>query len=307
MIFVFGSITVDFVFPVTHLPQPGHTLRSEWRDAVPGGHGANQAIAAARDGAAVVMAGAVGRDPLAETALQGLLHEGVDVQHVLRVSVNTGRAAITVDRKGLTTTVVDLGANLSARAAQAPDRLLGPGTTLIVQMEVDLDETAALVLRARGLGCRVIVNVAPAQPMATDALRAASLVIGNNPEIAWLGEHLGTGNNPASIHGALGVPTIRMMGAQGAEAMSDEGYMMIAAMPVLMRDTTGAADCFVGVLAAALDRGATLRHAMRRASVAAGLASTTVGAQASMPQAAAIDASLARSPQVTTMQPELSG
>lgn len=305
MLLVFGSINVDFVFPVSQLPRAGDTVFSTGRVASSGGHGANQAVAARRDGAAVTFAGAVGDDALAETALEGLREAGADLRCVARVAGATGRAALTIDPKGRSTGVVDPGATLLARADQVPDALLGRRTTLLVQLETDLNETAALVLRARARGCRVILNVAPARPINTDALRAADLLIGNSSEIAWIGEHVGTGNNPASLHAALGAGCVRMMGAQGSEAMTDAGYLRLQAMPVVMRDTTGAADCYVGVLAAALDRGAGLRTAMRRASVAAALASTSVGAQASMPGTAAIDAALDGAPQPTAEQPEI--
>ncbi len=308
MLLVFGSINVDFLFPVAHLPQPGNTLWSHGRAAaMAGGRGANQAVAASRDGAAVTLFGAVGDDMLADTALEGLRRDGVDLRHVMRVPGATGRSAITVDMKGRTTIVVDSGANVSARAAQVPDRMLGPRTTLLVQLETDLVETAALIGRAHGRGCRVIVNVSPGRPIDTSALRDADLLIGDSDEIAWMGEHIGTGNNPASLHAALGVPTVRMMGAQGAEAMGGDGYMKIPAMPVIMRDTTAAADCFTGVLAASLDHGANLYRAMRRASVAAALTTTQVGGQDSMPWSDAIDAALPDAPHVTTRQPEITG
>ena len=305
MLLVFGSINIDFVFPLPFLPNAGDTVWSGGGGRTePGGKGANQAIAAVRDGARVTLAGAVGEDVLADAAVAGLKQAGVKL-HVARVPGLTGRAAISIDPQGYTMIAVDAGANRLASADQVPDAMLGPRTTLLVQLETDPAQVSALVLRARGRGCRIIVNPSPSRPIGMEALRAADLLIGNNHEIAWLGNHVGTGNNPASLHAALGVATVRMMGEQGAEAMSDAGFLHMPALPVHVRDTTGAADCFTGVLAAALSGGADLPRALRRAAVAAALSTTHTGAQGSMPQARDIDAALQGAPQVTGRQPEL--
>ena len=131
------------------------------------------------------------------------------------------------------------------------------------------------------------------------------VVIGNSQEMAWLGEHLGTGNNPASLNAALGVTCVRMMGPQGAEAVSPDGWLHMPAFTVEMRDTTGAGDCFVGVLAAALARGDAMDVALRRAAVAAALSTTRLGAWGGMPRAAEIDDALRHAPWPTAKQAEV--
>lgn len=305
MLVVFGAINIDMVFPVSRLPQAGNTLWSDpgWNE--PGGKGANQAVAAARDGARVELLGAVGTDPLAEAALDGLAKAGVRLDGVARHPGRTGRAAICVTPDGRTAVVADVGANQFARAAQVGDALLGPHATLVLQMETEPAENAKLIARARRRGARTILHLSPARAIDTDALRAADILIGSSNEIAWLGEHLGTGNNPASIRAALGITTVRMMGVQGAEAAWEDGYLWMPADPVQMRDTTAAADCFVGVLAASLDRKAALPDALRRAGVAAALSAAKVGARRSVPEAAEINAAMPKAPRVTTMQPEI--
>jgi ribokinase len=306
MLVVFGSINVDFVFSLPHLPRKGETVWSDSGRAEPGGKGACQAVAAARDGASVVLAGAVGQDALADGALASLKRAGVNLRHVARVPASTGRAAVLVDPEGYTMVATDTGANRHASADQVPDALLGPDTTLLLQMETEPGEGAALIERARSPGAGIILNLSPSRVIDSEALRAVDLLIGNSSELAWAGEHLGTGNNPASLHALLGVAVVRMMGAQGAEAMSSDGFLHMPALPVAVRDTTGAADCFTGMLASALARRADLQRALRRAAVAAALSTMRVGAQGSMPEAADTEAALKSAPHPTREQAEVS-
>ena len=305
MLLVYGSINIDFVFPLRKLPSAGDTLWSETARTEPGGKGANAAVAAAHDGASVNFVGAVGQDVLADAALAGLVKAGVTLSHMARVPDDTGRAAICVDPAGRTTVVAQPGANRAARADQVPDDLLGPRTTVLVQLETEPAETARLIVRAKRLGSRVVLHFSPPRMIDTAALMLVDVLVGNSPELKWAGEHLGTGNNPASLHGALGVPVIRMMGAQGAESMSTAGFRHVPAYPIHMRDTTGAGDCFSGVLAAALSREATLEQAMRRASVAAALSATRIGSQRGMPLQHDIDVAMQSAPQVTDQEAEL--
>ncbi|MEO8715414.1 MAG: PfkB family carbohydrate kinase, partial [Acetobacteraceae bacterium] len=125
MLVVFGSINLDLIFPLPVLPAAGETVLAPDIRIQPGGKGANQALAAARDGARVVVAGAVGRDDLAETALALLREAGVDLSRVARTERATGCAAIFVDPTGRNAIGVGSGANLAARADQVEDALLG--------------------------------------------------------------------------------------------------------------------------------------------------------------------------------------
>src|SRR5437763_1873917 len=134
MIVVFGSINLDLIFPLPSLPRAGDTVLTPAVRIEPGGKGANQAVAAARDGAQVIMAGAVGRDALANGALAGLRGAEIDVSRVAQVEEVTGVAAICVDEGGNNAIAVGSGANLAARAAQVEDALLGPEVTLVLQM-----------------------------------------------------------------------------------------------------------------------------------------------------------------------------
>jgi ribokinase len=294
MIVCFGSINLDLIFSVPHLPTAGETVLGPAMRIEPGGKGANQAVAAARDGANVVFAGAVGRDALAAQAVALLREAGVDLSRVPALDTSTGAAAICVDPHGGNQIAVASGANLQARAAQVEDAALGPSTTLLVQAETDLVETAALILRARHRGSPVVLNLAPASALAAEALRAVTVLVVNETEAAWLGGQLGTGADPVSLRRVLGeVDVVVTMGGSGLEAATREGGLRLAVHPVVVVDTTAAGDCFCGVLAAALDRGASVHDAIRRANVAAALACSRPGSQASLPLRHETDAALA--------------
>ena len=305
MLLVFGAITMDTIYPVPRLPRAGDTLWSGASRLAPGGKGANQATAAARDGTRVTLAGAVGEDVLADGVLAALAREGMELQVSRLAGQETGRSAIGVDQEGHTIVMNDAGANLRLRADQVEDGALSAATTLLAQMEASPDEIAAIILRARRRGVRIVFNLSPARPIAAEALRAVHVLIGNAQEFAWAGEHLGTGNNPASLHAALGVTCVRMMGPQGADAFSSEGWRYMPALPIEMRDTTGAGDCFVGVFAGALSRGHGLEMALRRGAVAAALSAEKLGVHGGMPHAVNIDAALRRAPDVTELQAEV--
>jgi ribokinase len=283
-VLVFGSANADLVFRVPHLPAPGETvLGPGWR-AMPGGKGANQAVAAARDGARVAFAGAVGRDAMAGIALAGLREAGVDLSLLAETDAPTGCAAICVDPMGRNQIAVASGANLSVRAAQVPDSALR-GATLLLQMEVPRAETEGIIARARALGARVLLNLAPAAEVSRDALAALDLLIVNEGEAAWLGAAVGAAGEAASLSAALGCGVAVTLGERGAEAAGPFGAAAAPAFRVAAVDTTGAGDCWCGVLAAALDRGLPLAAAMRRAAAAAAISVTREGAAPSYPAA----------------------
>lgn len=291
MITVFGSINLDLIFAVPRLPGPGETVLGPAVRLEPGGKGANQAVAAALDGAAVAMAGAVGTDALAEPALAGLRAAGVDLSRVRRVDGGTGCAAIGTDPGGRNQIVVGSGANLRARADQVEDALLQAGHTVLLQMEADPGETVALIRRGRG--ARLILNLAPAAPLPLDVLRAVDVLVVNEHEAAWLAAHLGAADSAAAIHERLGCGVVRTAGPAGCDYVTVEECGHIPAWPIVAVDTTAAGDCFTGVMAAALARGQRLGAALVRAGGAAALCCMAAGSQGSLPGAAMTDAFLA--------------
>jgi len=285
MVVVFGSINLDLVAQVARIPAPGETLAGHSFATVPGGKGANQALAASRAGAAVSMFGAVGRDAFGASALVNLEASGVDLSGVIAVDTPTGIALIHVDARGENAITVIAGANGDAHAAQVPDKVLGPATTLLMQLEVPVAEAVLLARRARG--ARVILNAAPAMALPDDLLRLVDVLIVNESEAAVVGKALALATTPeefaeaASMHYECTV--VVTLGSRGAFAARGGERILIAAPATDAVDTTGAGDAFVGAFAAALDRGAPLRQALADGVAAGSLSCTRHGAQAAIP------------------------
>ena len=291
MILTFGSINADFIVPVPKLPRPGETVLGGSYELLPGGKGANQALAARRAGADVILAGAVGRDSFAGIALASLRNDGVDTRLVHDLELPTGCAMIMVSRAGENLIAVAPGANMGVRCDWVPEDLLDPKTILIAQLEVPPYETQALIRRVRRRGGRCVLNLAPALPIDSALLPEIDLLVANESEAAMMS------TDPIGTAGRLRQGLVVTRGAAGASAFfSDGSRLHFPALAIDPVDTTGAGDTFVGVLAAALDLGASLEAALRRASAAAGLACLARGAQTAMPGAAAIDAAMAHLP-----------
>src|SRR5438132_9769533 len=177
MVLVFGSINIDLIVPVPHLPGPGETVLGGDYALLPGGKGGNQALAARRAGAEVMLAGAVGAESFAGIALDLLRREGVDTRLVQVVAQPTGCAAIMVSAEGENLIAVASGANMSVRSDQVADELLGAGTILVAQMEVPLGETETLIRRVRARGGRSLLNLAPARVFDPALLGEIDLVV----------------------------------------------------------------------------------------------------------------------------------
>ena len=289
MIVVFGSLNADLIFEVDTTPSPGETVLATGFRMEAGGKGANQAVAAARDGAKVVMVGAVGRDPLREIAMALLSASGVDTQRVQTVELATGCASIMVDQQARNQIAVALGANVSASAQQVDDALLAQAGYLLLQMESNPADVSALLRRASAAGVRTILNLAPAIPLEPEVLRLCHLLVVNECEADALSGWLGCAGDAKALQSVLGVDVIRTLGAAGSEAATANGAFFVEGSRVEAVDTTAAGDCYVGVLTAALDRNEPLADAMRRAGAAAAIACTRKGSQASLPWKAEVD------------------
>src|SRR5438105_8953660 len=235
MILVFGSINADLIVPVSWLPQPGETVLGGEYALLPGGKGANQALAARRAGAAVVLTGAVGADHFADVALDLLRREGVDTRMVRVVEQPTGCAAIMVSKEGENLIAVASGANMSVRSDQIADDLLGPDVTLIAQMEVPPSETEILIRRVRADHGRVLLNLAPAMPIDPAWFGEIDLVIANEGEVATLGQ------DPALLAVRLRQGLVMTCGAVGSVAFLQDGSMIeTPALPIVPLARTGA-------------------------------------------------------------------
>ncbi|TIU42728.1 ribokinase [Mesorhizobium sp.] len=295
MIITFGSINVDLIFSMSKIPQVGQTLLAKSFRTEPGGKGANQAVAAARDGAEVVMVGAVGSDSMAAIALQ-YLQDTVDVSRLARVSLPTGCASIFIDGEGHNMIAVASGANLVASSDAVDDLLLKEGAIVLMQMENEVSQIENLIRRSKGVGARAILNLAPALPLDPEILSLCELIVVNEDEASALAGWLGCGASAQQLSNKLKTGVVRTLGSKGAEAFVHGHEVNVAALPVNAVDTTAAGDCFVGVLASALDRGLPFEAAMQRASTAAAIACSKPGSQSSIPLAVETDKFVARPP-----------
>lgn len=266
---VVGSANIDLVARCERLPRPGETLTDAVFERVPGGKGANQAVAAARLGAQVRFVGRVGRDDL---VLRSLQSEGVDVSGVTRDDGESGVALILVDESGETVIVVAPGAN---RRLAPADVEVGEADAVLCQLEIPHDAVAAASRGARFF----CLNAAPARgPLRLEP----DLLVVNRYEYEQVG----------SYDGLLALT----LGADGA-ALLESGEALARARPPAVRavDGTAAGDAFCAALVVALVQGRDRGEALRWACAAGALAASRPGAQPSLPTAAEVDTLLARS------------
>jgi ribokinase len=285
MVIVFGSINVDLVARVPRLPRPGETLAGSRFAMTAGGKGANQALAAARAGAAVRLFGCVGRDAMAPIALRNVREAGVDLAGVCEVGTPTGVALIHVDDAGENCITVVAGANAEVRAAQVPDAVLHSATTLVMQLEVSIDQVSALAERARGRGARVVLNAAPAHALPANLLDAIDVLVVNEMEAGVLA---GAGGDEDTRSRCRRLTTheravIVTCGARGAVYAWRGELAEQPAQRIDAVDTVGAGDACTAAIVAALDRGEDLPQAVRDGVAAGTLACLREGAQDAAP------------------------
>jgi ribokinase len=295
-IIVFGSINVDLTFRLPHLPVVGETVLTPTFTQAVGGKGANQAIAAARDGARVGFIGCVGADSYGETAREALGCLGIDVSGLKTMPVSTGLAAVWIDSEGRNQIAVASGANEALKADALIAQTITPDTFVVLQMETPAREVEAAIGYAQGKA-RIILNLAPARALSRTTLAQADVVVVNEHEATVLSKvlhlpHAQPVDQVAALAHDLRNTVIITLGAEGAIGARGDKVWRVEALPVRAIDTTGAGDCFVGALASALSRSDDMHAAMRRAAVAGSLACTIVGAMPSFPTREQIDAAL---------------
>jgi len=291
-IVVVGSINMDLVTQAPRFVGPGETILGERFLTVPGGKGANQAVAAARLGAEVALVGALGRDALGDQLHAGLAAEHVDLTHVARLDDSaSGTASITV-AGGENQIIVVPAANTRVTPAhvEAARSLLERADAVLVQMEIPLETVEATVRLGHRLGVPVILNPAPAQKLPTDWLKLARYVTPNQHELAIL-----LGADPTEDFKALmqraPCPVVLTRGGEGAWYREQGEPLHQPGFKVDVVDSTGAGDTFNATLAVFLKEG--LAAAVRKACAAAALSVTKLGAQGGMPTGRELDRFLA--------------
>ena len=304
---VLGSLNMDISVTVPRLPEPGATVLGSPARFTPGGKGANQAVAAARLGATVRMAGCVGDDDFGRQLLAALREEAIDAGDVRTVPrVPTGLAMISVDLAGENLITVAPGANHEVGAGEVAAAASSPGDVLVICAEIPVPAIRAALARAStvsGSGARCVLNLAPApEPQPEAAAIVAEgvdwLVVNETEAAAVLGrkvEGLAAASQAAAALVAAGarhaVVTAGAHGAALAPGTGPEGApVTIEAFGVEAVDTVGAGDTFVGALAVALAAGVPPTEAVRAAAAAGATAATRHGAQAAMPRPADIRA-----------------
>jgi ribokinase len=286
-VIVVGSVNMDLVVDVDHLPAPGETVTGGRFERHHGGKGANQAVAAVRLGGSVAFIGAIGADGFGVEVRDALVAEGVDLGGVVVLEeAATGVAMILVDRAGENSIAVASGANHALTPVQVRVALerLAPGAddVLLVGHEIPTDAAREALRVGRAASATTVLNPAPAVGLDGATVALADILTPNEGELAVL-------ERAAPIAG----PTLLVsMGAAGARLITEEGVTAIPALPVRAVDTVGAGDTLNGALAAGLAAGLPLVDAARRAVAAASLAVTRAGARAGMPSVVELEAAL---------------
>ncbi|MEP7187116.1 MAG: ribokinase [Rhodanobacter sp.] len=285
-VLVAGSANLDFVVRAVHVPAPGETVLGRELVTLPGGKGANQAVACARAGGAPTrMLLALGDDAFAKTIESSLRDAGVALELLRTADAPTGVAFVCLSDQAENAITVAPGAN----ALLGPQHLPSLEDTgwLLLQLETPIASVEAWALVARTAGVCVALNAAPAQPLSRQLLDCVDLLIVNEGELAVLS---GIADDIAAGMAAINTPALVVtLGARGVCARVDGVHLLQPAFAIKAVDTTGAGDTFCGTLVAALNQGLPFGPALRRAAAASALTCTRVGAQAGVPTHDAVD------------------
>jgi len=295
-IVVVGSLNMDLVIQAPRHPLPGETITGGPFRTIPGGKGANQAVAAARMGGHVTMIGRVGADAFGDQLIANLAAAGVDIGRMGRSDAATGVALITVSATGENSIVLAPGANgtMSAETVRANGDAIAEADALLLQLEVPLPAVQAAAEIAHQHNVPVILNPAPARPLPADLLRHVTYLIPNESETATL-TGLPVRTTDEAVRAAaqlqrLGVNQVVLtLGERGALVLLRDGPVAVPAFPVQVVDTTAAGDAFLGAFAVALTEGQPLVEAARWGCAAGALACTVLGAQPSLPTRATVE------------------
>ena len=271
-ILVVGSLNADLVVRAPRFPQPGETISGEDLQVIPGGKGANQAVAAARLGANVSMLGRVGKDNFGDFLLDNLKQNNVDTASIPRDDSATGTATIIVDANGQNSIVLSPGANGKVTSADVDHASFPKGGLLLLQLEIPTPTVLRAAQRARENGTRVILNPAPAQQLPDELIALADFLIPNESELSLLAHmpvtDFASAEKAANLLLERGAKTVIVtLGSKGALFVDKETRKHIDSFPVKVVDTTAAGDAFIGGFATSLLEDQSLEESVRFGSV----------------------------------------
>jgi ribokinase len=287
-ILVIGSLNADLVARAPRFPRPGETISGSDLHIIPGGKGANQAVAAARQGASAAMLGRVGRDGFGTFLIDSLKSNSVDTTHILADDSATGTAIIVVDSNGQNSIVLSAGANGKVSPADVDSASFLNPRLILLQLEIPIPTVLHAAKWGRQKGMTVILNPAPARELPDELIANIDYIIPNETELSLL-----TGMEVKDIFSAEQAAQILLnrgakhvivtLGSKGALLVSGKQTAQVDAYTVDVVDTTAAGDAFIGGFASALLDGLEIEKAVKYANACGALAATKFGAQPSLP------------------------
>ena len=296
-VIVVGSVNMDITARTDKLPDTGETVAARSVEYLPGGKGLNQAVAAAKIGTTVVLAGCLGSDSFADELASFVRRHKIDVSCLRRSEKNSGIALITVDERGQNTIVVAPGSNADVCPEDVKKLPVSPGDVVVCQFEIPPAAVAAAFAKARRYGARTILNPSPVCPIPDEIFRNTDILIVNETELAFLSRENVDENTPAEkvADAAEKLKTdaeqtvIVTLGSRGALVAGSKDMLFVDSYKVPAVDTVGAGDCFAGVFAAKLAEGKDVGENVKTAARAAAVCVTRKGAAPAMPDAGELE------------------
>ncbi|MCW8328658.1 ribokinase [Photobacterium sp. SDRW27] len=288
---VLGSVNADHVLQVASFPRPGETLHGHSYCVIPGGKGANQAVAAARLGADIAFIASVGDDSFGHEMRDAFAQEGMNTEAVMiEENMPTGIAMIQVAATGENSICISAEANgcLTAARIKPHYHLIEAADTLLMQLETPIETIEAAAKVAKQSGTRVVLNPAPAQTLSDDLLQLVDMITPNETEAELLTgvkvDDVTSAQKAADVLHAKGIKQVMItLGSQGVWISENGKGQQVPGFRVDAKDTTAAGDTFNGALLTSLQEGRAIDDAIRFAHAAAAISVTRMGAQTSIP------------------------